>query len=429
LCVAWCYGTVFLTQSFTFAATGTYSGSRLTVSGSGFSETHDLGQTINQLRAGGLQIAVKGNTRLGVWWGQGHFSIHQFSTSITRGIEPATGLFAVAGGSSLGIADETLFWEHNLMTPIDWGIESTGAFYAVAGNSTLGVANGPMFWRHDLGATINRDIVSAGLVFAAAGGQYLGVADAQTNFIVKRDLGWTIQKGIETSSSYLAVAGGRRLGVAKHLSDWWVHELDSSVSTEIASFSDIFAVGNGTRLAIAQREDLWEHNLGVSISSEVASSNGYFAVAGGSRLGVANKANFSTFDLGQTICELEVIGSTFVVHGRTKQGVWSGGNFVISSSTQCECCGPTPPGDFNGDYKVNAADLAVWKSQFGQLGGSLDADADGDSDVDGTDFLQWQREHGSSSAESAGIDVPEPSERLLSLTCLCFVGAIIRRCR
>jgi hypothetical protein len=413
------YGVVVHLQSFTLAATGTYSGSKLTVSGGGFSETHDLGQTINQLRAGGLQIAVKGNSRLGVWWGQGHFSVHQFSRSITLDIEPATGLFAVAGGSLLGVADEPLFWEHDLGRTIEWGIKSTGPYYAVAGDSMLGVANGPLFWRHDLGASINRDIVTSGSLFAAAAGSYLGVASGQNNFIVKRELGSTIQKGIATSNGDLAVAGGRRLGIANHLSSWWVHELNSPVSTEIASFDRMFAVGNGTRLAVAEREELWQHNLGFSISSDVASSNGYFAVAGGSRLGVANKANFSMFDLGQSICELEVVGSTFVVHGRNKRGVWSGGSFVISPVSTCECCGPTPPGDFNGDYEVDAADLNRWKSDFGVNG---DSDSDGDGDSDGADFLTWQRNLGLNSATPSGVVVPEPASWLFAIALLAVVG-------
>ncbi len=51
------------------------------------------------------------------------------------------------------------------------------------------------------------------------------------------------------------------------------------------------------------------------------------------------------------------------------------------------------PGDFNDDGVVDAADLPVWKSHFGQASGAnnTDGDADGDRDVDGNDFLIWQR--------------------------------------
>jgi hypothetical protein len=61
------------------------------------------------------------------------------------------------------------------------------------------------------------------------------------------------------------------------------------------------------------------------------------------------------------------------------------------------------PGDFNDDAFVDASDLPVWRSHFGQLSGadSTDGDADGDQDVDGADFLSWQRNLGHTSAPPA----------------------------
>jgi hypothetical protein len=61
-------------------------------------------------------------------------------------------------------------------------------------------------------------------------------------------------------------------------------------------------------------------------------------------------------------------------------------------------------GDYNGDHAVNGADLAAWKTQFGQTGSSLSADGDANGKVDGRDFLIWQRNVGASSAAA----VPEP---------------------
>ena len=52
-------------------------------------------------------------------------------------------------------------------------------------------------------------------------------------------------------------------------------------------------------------------------------------------------------------------------------------------------------GDSNGDGRVDAGDLGVWRESFGASAASavaaVPSDFDGDSDVDGADLLQWQR--------------------------------------
>jgi hypothetical protein len=61
------------------------------------------------------------------------------------------------------------------------------------------------------------------------------------------------------------------------------------------------------------------------------------------------------------------------------------------------------PADFNADGAVNAADLAVWRTTFGKLPATADADHDGNTD--GADFLAWQRQ-----LSAAGVrGVPEPA--------------------
>jgi hypothetical protein len=56
--------------------------------------------------------------------------------------------------------------------------------------------------------------------------------------------------------------------------------------------------------------------------------------------------------------------------------------------------GVTIDADFNNDNVVNGADFIIWQRNLGASGGSVSGDADGDGDVDGTDFLIWQREVG-----------------------------------
>lgn len=84
--------------------------------------------------------------------------------------------------------------------------------------------------------------------------------------------------------------------------------------------------------------------------------------------------------------------------------------------------------DFNGDGKVDAADLAKWRTGFGKTTGALkgDGDADGDGDTDGADFLAWQRELGMTSAVAAVTAVPEPGGTALLA---CLAALLVPLCR
>jgi hypothetical protein len=78
--------------------------------------------------------------------------------------------------------------------------------------------------------------------------------------------------------------------------------------------------------------------------------------------------------------------------------------------------------DFNGDYVINAGDLAEWKGDFGVNGHS---DADGDGDSDGADFLVWQRQlSGGLAVFASSAAVPEPT----APTLLC-AGLLMMRSR
>jgi peptidyl-prolyl cis-trans isomerase A (cyclophilin A) len=86
-----------------------------------------------------------------------------------------------------------------------------------------------------------------------------------------------------------------------------------------------------------------------------------------------------------------------------------------------------PGGDYNRDGVVNAADLAVWKADFGSTT-KVDADGNGNGRVDGQDFLAWQRTLGQNLGPpiaAAVHGVPEPSG--LALVALGSMCAALRR--
>lgn len=89
-----------------------------------------------------------------------------------------------------------------------------------------------------------------------------------------------------------------------------------------------------------------------------------------------------------------------------------------------------PAGDFNLDGKVDAADLAVLKADFGSTA-KAEADANGDGVVNGADFLVWQRTLGQNfgaPATGAIAGVPEPTAATLALFAVAARG-LARRLR
>jgi hypothetical protein len=93
------------------------------------------------------------------------------------------------------------------------------------------------------------------------------------------------------------------------------------------------------------------------------------------------------------------------------------------------------PGDYNGNFVVDAADYTIWRDSLGATGTGLAADGTGpaldgipDGVVDSSDFNFWKANFGNSSGSgsaSAGA-VPEPSSFALGGMVLAF-GAVRRR--
>ena len=72
---------------------------------------------------------------------------------------------------------------------------------------------------------------------------------------------------------------------------------------------------------------------------------------------------------------------------------------------------PTPgivfdlPGDFDNSGVVDQADYELWKSQFGQSGTGLAADANQDGTVDISDFTIWRNHIGTTAADYAAAQI------------------------
>ncbi len=63
------------------------------------------------------------------------------------------------------------------------------------------------------------------------------------------------------------------------------------------------------------------------------------------------------------------------------------------------------PGDFDGDFDVDATDLAIWQTGYGV---DASGDANFDGVTDGRDFLIWQRNYNPNGVLAATLAVPEP---------------------
>ena len=76
-----------------------------------------------------------------------------------------------------------------------------------------------------------------------------------------------------------------------------------------------------------------------------------------------------------------------------------------------------PPGDYNLNGTVDAADYVVWRATVGQTGSGLVADGDANNRIDAADYRLWRANFGVISENDvlAIASVPEPTNQILLL--------------
>ena len=85
----------------------------------------------------------------------------------------------------------------------------------------------------------------------------------------------------------------------------------------------------------------------------------------------------------------------------------------------------TPSADIDYNSTIDQQDLAIWQASYGL---NSSGDVDGDKDSDGRDFLYWQRQISQSSGIT-GLNsaIPEPSSLFLAAAFLFSVSCLRRR--
>lgn len=98
--------------------------------------------------------------------------------------------------------------------------------------------------------------------------------------------------------------------------------------------------------------------------------------------------------------------------GRSKLGIRE---FVWTLDGWPVLADDLPPGDYNYDGLVDAADFAVWRDTLGLSGNGLPADGDGSGVIDAADYQIWNANFGAGAPLAGPHATPEPAAAVLAL--------------
>lgn len=187
-----------------------------------------------------------------------------------------------------------------------------------------------------------------------------------------------------------------------------------SFDADGASIGSFAILSAGEFLPPADFSDLDDDVGAVAVLTDnTASQIGWTSAFATGGLGFDGPGLADLGDIFPTGLDLSGLESLLTIHEWTSPvtgGSTDSGIFDLILAT-----GPIP-GDFDGDGDVDGTDLDGvpdgWQARFGD-------------DLDGTDFLDWQRNFGAGtlSASAAAAAVPEPASWSLCLGLLCWAAA------
>ena len=99
----------------------------------------------------------------------------------------------------------------------------------------------------------------------------------------------------------------------------------------------------------------------------------------------------------------------------------------IQLAVRVEGSSSAVPGDYNGDFVVDAADYSRWRDSLGQTGANLAADGNRNGIVDQADYDLWRTSFGQGAGSGSGIPAPSvnqsgvPEPASLALVGLLFM--------
>ena len=154
---------------------------------------------------------------------------------------------------------------------------------------------------------------------------------------------------------------------------------------------------------------------GSTLQFELGATRDHIVVTNNGNITLGGILDISLLDgfvpVGPTVLFEGAIGSITGTFSAVHAPVFNGHTLGVVYNGNQVSIQVVDAGDFNHDGKVDAADLALWKTDFGTAAGAthMQGDADADLDVDGADFLVWQRQLGSTLAVSVSAPSRSPN--------------------
>ena len=164
---------------------------------------------------------------------------------------------------------------------------------------------------------------------------------------------------------------------------------------------------------------------------DVLNITGTATLAGSMNISLINNFTPTPGDLFPILSAADVFG-TLALTGQS-----SGFSLLPTATGMSLYFGDLPPGDYDRNGVVDAADYNVWTAAFGSAA-DLTADGNHDGTIDAADFIVWRKNVGAtvfpagtgSTNHLANPTVPEPRTAVMAIcTALAYLAWSANRCR